>query len=130
MYYNIDGLCITIDNYILKRVEHIRLFGVIFHQNLSWQPYIKDISSKVAKSIGIITKSRQFFLTNTLCTLYNSLYSTPLPTIIVLPFGPLHIPLIYICVQPIFRLQKKALRITTHSPPQAHHYPLFRTLTF
>ena len=54
------------------------------------QPHIKMISSKIAKSIGIIVKLRQFCLTETLLTLYNSLilhiYSTSLL------FGPLHTP--------------------------------------
>ena len=57
----------------LIRVEHTKFLGVIIHQNLSWQAHIKAISSKIAKSTGIIIKSRQFFLSNTLCTLYNSL---------------------------------------------------------
>ena len=57
----------------INRVEHTKFLGVIIHQNLSWQAHIKAISSKFAKSTGIIIKSRQFFLSNTLCTLYNSL---------------------------------------------------------
>ena len=87
-------------------------------------PLIKAISSKVAKSTGVIIKSRQFFLTNILLALYNSL---------VLPY------LQYCCIvwastysshlQPLFRLQKKALRIITHSPPRAHTFPLFTTHT-
>ena len=57
----------------INRVEHTKFLGVIIHQNLSWQAHIKAISSKFAKSTGIIIKSRQFFLSNTLYRLYNSL---------------------------------------------------------
>ena len=66
---NLDDLSINIDKNSINRVEHTKFLGVIIHQNLSWQAHIKAISSKIAKSTGIITKSRQFFLSNTLCTL-------------------------------------------------------------
>ena len=31
-------------------------------------------------------------------------------------------------LQPLFRFQKKAIRIITHSPPRSHTYPLFNRL--
>ena len=73
---NLYGLSIiSIDKNSINRVEHTKFFGVIIHQNLSWpwQAHIKAISSKIAKSTGIIIKWRQLFLSNTLCTLHNSL---------------------------------------------------------
>ena len=70
---NLDDLYININKNSINRVEHVKFFGVIIHQNLSWQGQIKAISSKIAKSSGIIIKSRQFFLSNTLYRLYNSL---------------------------------------------------------
>ena len=117
---NLDGLSINIDKNSINRVEHTKFLGVIIHQNLSWQAHIKAISSKIAKSTGIIIKSRQFFLSNTLCTLYNSL---------ILPYLQ-YCSIIWAStysshLQPLFRLQKKALRIITHSPPHAHTYSLF-----
>ena len=56
----------------------------------------------------------------TLCTLYNSL---------ILPYLQ-YCAIIWAStytshLQPLFRLQKKALRIITHSPPRAHTYSLF-----
>ena len=54
------------------------------------------------------------------CTLYNSL---------ILPYLQ-YCSIIWAStysshLQPLFRLQKKALRIITHSPPRAHTYSLF-----
>ena len=69
---NLDGLSISIDKNSINRVEH-KILSVIIHQNLSWQAHMEAISSKIAKSTGIIIKSRQSFHSNTLCTLYNSL---------------------------------------------------------
>ena len=70
---NLDDLSININKNSINRVEHTKFFGAIIHQKLSWQAHIKAISSKIAKSTGIIIKSRQFFLSNTLYTLYTSL---------------------------------------------------------
>lgn len=118
---NLDGLSISIDkNSIINRVQHTKFLGVIIHQNLSWQAHVKAISSKIAKSTGIIIKSGQFFLCNTLCTLYNSL---------ILPYLQ-YCSIIWAStysshLQPLFHLHKKALRIITHSSPPAHTYSLF-----
>ena len=71
----------------------------------------------MATTHHIITKSRQFLLTNTLILQYCS--------IVWASTYPSHL-------QPIFGLRKKALRIMTHSPPppppRAHDYSLFSTL--
>ena len=117
---NLDGLSISIDKNNINRVEHTKFLGVIIHQNLSWQAHIKAISSKIAKSTGIIINSRQFFFSNTLCTLYNSLILPYLEYCLIIWASTYSSHL-----QPLFRLQKKALRIITHSPPRAHTYPLF-----
>lgn len=70
---NLDNISVSIDGNKIKRVECTKFLNVTIPKNLWWQPHIKAISSKVAKFTGIITTSRQFFLTNTLLTLYNSL---------------------------------------------------------
>ena len=68
-------------------------------------------------------KSRQYLPSNTLKTLYNSLF----------------LPYINYCniiwastydshLEPLFLLQKKAIRIITFSPPQTHTKPLFHKL--
>ena len=69
---NLDGLSISIDKNSINGVEHTKFLGVTIRQNPSWQAHIKAISSKIAKPTGIIINSRQSFLSNTLCTLYNS----------------------------------------------------------
>ena len=119
---NLDNISISIDGNKTKRVECTKFLGVIIPENLSWQVHIKAISSKVAKSIGITIKSRQFFLTNTLLTLYSSLVLPYLQCCCIVWASTYSSHL-----QPLFRLQKKALRIITHLPPRAHTLPLFTT---
>ena len=113
---NLDDLSISIDDNKFARVDSTKFLGVIINQNLSWQPHIKAISSKIAKSVGIIIKSRQFFLPNTLHTLYNSL---------ILPYLQ-YCSIIWAStysshLQPL----QKAIRIIMHSPLHSHTYPLF-----
>ena len=55
----IDDLSISIDDNKIARVDSTKFLGVIINQNLSWQPHITTISSKIAKSIGIIIKDHQ-----------------------------------------------------------------------
>ena len=60
---NLD-LSIFIDGNKITRVERTKSLGIIIiYQNLSsWQPHIKTISFKIAKSVGIIVKLQQFEL--------------------------------------------------------------------
>ena len=46
----------------------------IIHKNLSWKPYITSICGKVAKVIGILSRSRRYVPSVTLKALYNSLF--------------------------------------------------------
>ena len=96
---------------------------IVIHQNLSWIPHIETIRTKISKALGVINKCRQFFDGNTLRVLYNSL---------ILPYL-LYCNLIWAStypthIQPLFILQKKAVRIITCSPFCTHSQPLFDKL--
>ena len=95
----------------------------IIHKDLSWKPYITSICGKVAKVIGILSRSRRYVPSVTLKTLYNSLF----------------LPYINYCnliwastyasyLEPLYLLQKKAIRIITFSPPRTRSKPLFSKL--
>ena len=53
--------------------EH-KFLGLIIHENLSWKPRITSICDKVAKVIGILSKSRRYLPSVTLKTLYYSFF--------------------------------------------------------
>ena len=46
--------------------------------DLNWDLHIEDLSCKIAKSIGIIVKSRYFLPTNVLASLYCIIVSSTL----------------------------------------------------
>ena len=89
-----------------------KFLGIIIHENLSWKPRITSICDKVAKVLGILSKSRRHLPSVTLKTLYYSFF----------------LPYINYCnlmwastyasyLEPLYLLQKKAIRIITFSFP-------------
>ena len=114
---------IKINTTTISRVQSAKFLGVIIHQNLSWKPHIEMICSKTSKVIGLICKARQYLHSNTLKTLYNSLF---------LPYVN-YCNLIWAStynthINPLLLLQKKAIRIITFSPPRTHTKPIFQKL--
>ena len=71
---NPSELNILINNTLIARVQEHKFLGIIIHENLSWKLHITSICDKVAKVIGILSKSRRYLPSVTLKTLYNSLF--------------------------------------------------------
>ena len=101
-----------------------KFLGIIIHENLSRKPRITSICDKVAKVIGILSKSRRYLPSVTLKTLYYSFF----------------LPYINYCnlmwastyasyLEPLYLLQKKAIRIITFSFPWTRSKPLLSKLS-
>lgn len=71
---NLAELNILINYNPIVRVQEHKFLGIIIHENLSWKPHINSICDKVAKVIGIWSKSRRYLPSVTLKSLYNSLF--------------------------------------------------------
>ena len=100
---------LSINNQMLIQETSIRYLGVYIDYNISWKTHITNISKKIKRSIGILSKLRYFLSSKTLLSLYYAnTYQTTL--------------------QPLFILQKKALRIITFSSYNEHSSPLFKDL--
>ena len=100
-----------------------KFLGKIIYENLSWKPRITSICDKVAKVIEILSKSRRYLPSVTLKTLYYSFF----------------LPYINYCnlmwastyasyLEPLYLLQKKAIRIITFSFPWTRSKPLLSKL--
>ena len=111
---------LTINNIEIERVNEIKFLGVIIDNKLSWKPHIMYIKSKMSKSLAVLYKVKDFINQSSLYTLYCSF---------ILPY------IIY-CVEvwgntyktntdPIFILQKKAIRIVTNADYREPTNPLF-----
>ena len=124
-WFNANKLTVHPDksNTPIALVQELKFLGIIIHENLSWKPHITSICDKVAKVIGILSKLKRYLPSVTLKTLYNSLF---------LPYIN-HCNLIWAStyasyLEPLYLLQKKAIRIITFSPPRTRSKPLFSKL--
>jgi hypothetical protein len=66
------SLTIEIDSTIINEVEQTKFLGVILENNLNWKKHIAYLSTKIAKSIGILYKAREMLNKKILSQLYYS----------------------------------------------------------
>jgi len=106
-----------------ERVDATKFIGIYVDDKLNWKKQTGQIQSKLAKTLGILYRTRNFLDENTLKTLYNSLF---------LPY------LNYCCeiwgntlktnLTQIELLHKKAIRIICNVSRYEHTTPLFERL--
>jgi len=117
------NLDIIIDNQVIDRVSNTRFLGVIIDENLRYKHHVNHIKPKVARGVGILARARKFFSIKTLINLY---------------YAFIHPYLLY-CVEiwgntcttytdPLFKLQKRAVRIITGSSRTTSSSDLFKLL--
>ncbi len=117
------NLQITMDGNILKRVHEFKYLGVILQDNLKWNSHIQHITKKIAKASYFLTKVRHYVDLASLKMLYNSLIKPHLNYCVTVWGGaPKTI------LKPIINLQKKIVRIITHSVFDHPSAPLFSKL--
>ena len=61
---------LSINNQMLTQETSIRYLGVYIDYNISWKMHITNISKKIKRSIGILSKLSYFLSTKTLLSLY------------------------------------------------------------
>ena len=121
--YNEINQDITFNNIPIDRVHSTKFLDVYIDSKLIWSEHIKYIRGKLSKSIGIICKARTLLNRSPLVTLYNSF---------VLPY-------ISYCIEvwgntfdkyllPLFRLQKRVIRLITFSCYIAYTSDLFKDM--
>ena len=102
----------------------IRYLGLILDQNLSWKHHIFELRKKLSRAVGILYKMRSLNCSKpVLLSLYYSLFHSHLCYGICL-YGlaePQYI-------SKIILIQKRAIRILSKSPFNAHTEPLFKKL--
>ena len=118
---NIPKLSIKINNIELEEKNEINFLGVQIDNKLSWKAHIVHICNKVSKSIAILRLVRSVFPKNILKMIYMSLVYSYL-NYCNLIWGAAE----YGTIEPLFKLQKKAIRIITNSYYLEHTLPLFK----
>ena len=114
---------LTIDNVKIDMKDSTKFLGVMLDKTLSFGDHINYIKGKVSRGLGILYKCRRLFMNGTLQTLYNS-FMYPYFNYCVSVWGNTFTSLL----DPLIKLQKRAVRIIAGAERNSHTSPIFRKL--
>ena len=97
---------VLINGQQIEQIQECTFLGVILDHKLTWKSHIKSISTKISKSLGVMTKARKYFERDTLLTLYNTMIY-PYLLYCNLAWGNTYKS----SIDPLLKLQKRAVRI-------------------
>ena len=114
---------LLINNAIVSEVQSTKFLGIIIDSNLKWTKHINLIKTKISKGIGIIAKARKYLKQSTLLTMYYA-FIYPHLTYCIEVWGSASKSL----MEPLFKVQKRIVRIIAGVPYKAHTDPIFTSL--
>lgn len=106
---SINKVKIRINNEEIDRVYENKFLGVIIDHKLSWKPHINHVKRKMSQSIAILHKTKHILNENSLYILYCALI-VPYMIYCVEVWGHAY----KTNINPIYMLQKRAIRIIKH----------------
>ena len=118
-------ISLNIDGQVIAEVTSSTFLGVIIDDELNWRDHVSFVCRKVDRGLWVIIKARKVLQQESLISLW---YSFIYPYLIYCN----HIwgSACKTLIEPLFILQKKALRIITGVHPRSPSEPLFRQLKF
>jgi len=117
-----NNIVVKIKDTEIKRVNSLKFLGIIIDDKLTWNEHTGVICNTLSKNIGIMNNLR-FLPKEVLLMLYNALVSPYLNYCIVI-WANSSIQ----NMNRLFKLQKRAIRIISHSSYLAHTAPSFSCL--
>ena len=114
---------LIIDNVKIENVNHTKFLGVIIDQNLTFYNHIQYMKGKISRALGILYKCRKYVNRSTLLTLYNA-FVYPYFNYCISIWGGTYDSYL----QPLIKLQKRAIRIIANVGWRANTAPLFKEL--
>ena len=114
-----DNVHLRVNDHTFERVDSLKFLGITVDHKLKWHVHINSMCNTISKNIGILYKV-QFYSFNILKMLYYTLITPYLNYCIVAWANCRNKDM-----ERLFKLQKKAIRIITHSDYYAHCNPLF-----
>ena len=120
---NVSNLKVRINGTEIEEKCTTSFLGVQIDNKLNWKTHISHICKKVSKSIAILRLVRSIFPLNILKRIYMSLIYSHINYCILI-WGGADKGII----EPLFKLQKKAIRIISRSGYLDHTAPLFKSL--
>ena len=120
---NLHNISIKLNGKKLKMVDSVKYLGIHIDKNLSWDSHIQQLTKKLSRANGIISKLRHFAPRNVCLNVYYALFYSQLN---------------YCCtvwgmtsqenLNKLQVLQNKCLRIITFSDFRCHANPLYMDL--
>ena len=114
---------VYIDNIVIERVNCNKFLGVLIDSKLSWSDHVSYIRHKMSKNLLVMHRVKWLLNKSALCVIYCTL---------VLPY------ISYCCqiwgntyktrIQPLYIIQKRAIRICNHLENRSHSKPAFFNL--
>ena len=104
-------------------MKYIKFLGVLLDEHLTWRYHITELSKKLARTCGILFKVRGLLPRSILIMLYNALVLSFVQYGIIVwgqTFGSY--------LEPLSKLQKRAVRAISHQTFLAHSLPIFKDL--
>ena len=120
---SLDDSNIKIGKKHIKRVKFVKFLGLLLDEHLSWKYHVSELSKKLARTCGIFFKIRNLLQLNVLICLYNALFLSFLQYGLIV-WGQKYDSYI----DPIFKLQKKAVRAISFQPRMSSSLPIFNDL--
>ena len=115
---------LQINNKIIEEKKCIKYLGIFIDCHLNWKEHVHELSKKIARGIGILSKLRHFVSQAIPVQVHNSIIYS------FLVYGVLIWGNTYKTnIQPLVICKKKAVRIITFSDFKAHSSPLFKIST-
>ena len=115
-----NNLKLELNGKCIEEVQEIKFLGVVIDNDLSWQSHISYIKTKISKSLGVIYRAKKSFNKKALLNLYYA-YVFPYYMYCVEIWGNAKESYL----NPLIKLQKRSVRIITHSHYRSHTEPLF-----
>ena len=112
-----------IDNVKIDMVDKTKFLGVVIDPFLTFNPHISYIKGKIARGVGILNKCKRYLNESTLVTLYYS-FVYPYFNYCNCIWGNTY----QTYLDPLIKLQKRAVRTISFSDRIAHTEPLFKRL--
>ena len=116
----VNNPIVSINSINIERVYITKFLGVHIDCQLDWNGHIKSIKNKIAKNVSVMNRVKHLLNSHALYSLYTTL---------IIPY------MNYCCefwgnnyksrIQPLYMLQKKAIRICKHEGYLSHTRPIF-----
>ena len=111
---------IKINNHELKQEHTTKYLGITIDDTLTWKPHLHKLKTTLSRGCYALSKLRMYLTQDAMKTVYHSLFHSKMQYGIA-SWGGCSVT----NQLPIFRLQKRALRLVCSQPNHTSSHPLF-----